>query len=699
VSSVSDPGGTSLGLFVIAAIWMQPGGKRKLRHSRRDPMRQETDFQALFTPYTLAGKRLRNRIAHASMSLLSTPSGKVTERMIRYLANRAAGGAGLIVTEPLGMMRHQANLPRVQVWRRDDTDGLRRLAEAVESLDCRLLGQIQDAGRGRHFPGRNPEAIGASALPDDLSWTVPRALPAPAIRGLIAEIAESAAHLQACGFSGVEISAGHGHLFHQFLSPWSNRRDDEYGGGWDGRTRIVAELVAALRAACGTDFIIGLKLPGDDGIPGGIGPAEAGIIGDLLTRRGDSDYVCFAGGAHARTLEMHTPDRHGPPMPYMPFIRGLRHRLNGVPLMALGRITDPAEADGIVARGEAALIGLGRPLVADPAWPRKAAAGRTWDIRYCLSCNTCWGAIVTMHVPIACVNNPRLAQPDEVEFSPPPAPVRRRIAVVGAGISGLEAAWVAAARGHDVTVLSASDHLGGKAWLREQLPGGETVSSIYDYQTVAAQKAGARFVMGRAATVADILALDPDAVIVATGSVMIPPDWLPAEVRAEGWVRDLRAALPEVLRHPGRQAGTAVLFDADHTEGTYAAAEALRARFDRVVIVTPRDTIATDVQMVTRQGILRRMAEQRITVLTLSEPRWNEACAEGRLEVVNVYNRDVTVIEDVALLTYATPRVPDDQLATALRAAGIDVIVIGDARAPAEMLAATASGSEAGLSV
>ena len=346
-------------------------------------MRKAADFTALFAPFDLAAKRLRNRITHASMSLLATPAGRVTDRLIQYHANRAAGGAAMTVTEPLGMMRHQAGLGRVQVWRRDDADGLRRFAEAVESQDCRLLGQIQDAGRGRHFPGRNPEAIGASALPDDLSWTVPRALTATEICDLIEQIAESAAHLKDCGFSGVEISAGHGHLFHQFLSPQSNRRDDEYGVDREGRVRIVNDLVAALRAACGVNFIVGLKLPGDDGVRGGVDPTEAGGIADLLTRRRDVDYVCFAAGAHARTLEMHTPDRHGPPMPYMPFIRTLRDRLNGVPLMALGRITDPAEADGILARGEASLIALGRPLVADPAWPRKAAAGRSWDIRYC----------------------------------------------------------------------------------------------------------------------------------------------------------------------------------------------------------------------------------------------------------------------------------------------------------------------------
>jgi 2,4-dienoyl-CoA reductase-like NADH-dependent reductase (Old Yellow Enzyme family)/thioredoxin reductase len=619
-----------------------------------------------------------------------------TDAMVQYYANRAAGGAAVVVTEPLNAARVQWRDHYVRVW--DDThiEWLKRWADAVERHDCRLLGQIQDSGRGRHERGRNPNAIGASALPDDLSWTVPHALTIPEIEALIEDFAQSSARLERCGFSGVEISAGHGHLFHQFMSPWSNGRDDRYGGDLAGRTRLVSELIAAIRAACTRDFVLGLKLPGDDGVRGGIGPDEAERIAKHLVSGGDVDYVTFCQGAHARTLDWHVPDMYWPRAAWMPLITRLRAAIPGTPVLALGSITDPAEAEGVLARDEADLVALGRPLVTDPAWPLKASQGREHEIRYCVSCNSCWGQIVEGR-PLACDNNPRVALPDEVDWKPSRAACRRRIVVVGAGVAGLEAAWIAAARGHEVTVLGSGAEPGGKTRWHALLPGGENLSSVYDYQQVQARRHGARLELGFTATAADVLTLAPDEVVLATGATMTWPRMLPAGWAADGAILDARALTAAVadLREP--QGGTAVLFDMDHTEGTYALAVALRRLFDRVVVITPRDRIGADLPLVSNLGIQRRFAKLGIEVLTCTEPSGESALDEGIVRFANVYTESLGEIRDVAVFGYSTPRTPNDALLAPLVAAGLRVRRVGDCRIPRTLMAATHEAHAAGL--
>lgn len=652
-------------------------------------------YPRLFSPWTLGGIPLRNRLAHAAILTHFARDGKATPALLNYLAARAEGGAALIVMEPLAMLSHAPSASRVHAYEDRHIPELSQLARAVERYDSRLVAQVQDAGRGRHDIGRNDSAIGVSSLPDDLSWTVPHELTSNDIEGLIKEWAVACRRLQMAGFSGVELSAGHGHLFHQFLSAQANQRSDRYGGDREGRCRFLIELIGQIRKECHSPFIIGIKLPGEDQVDGGIDISEAGEIARIISEQTEIDYWTFAWGAHANSLWTHLPGAEGPRAPYLDKIKQLRQAAPEVPTGALGYITDPAEAESALGNGTADMVFLGRPLIADAAWGAKAESGRESEIRYCVSCNACWKATVEgSHV--ACDNNPTLALEQEANWRPARATTRHRVVVVGAGVAGLECAWVAAARGHDVRVIGNSEAFGGKTRIHAELPGGENLSSVYDFQYLAGKKEGVRFDLGKYATSEDILAENPDIVVLATGSQMLKPDFVPQEFHDAGLVQDLRSYSSNLAGSAFEDPGSIVIFDQDHTEMTYAATEFFSYRFQQVILVTPRDRIASDCSLINRQKIYTRLHQRNVQIVTSSTLLSMDGIEEGQLKIHNVYNGNSTTVHNVSSLSYAVSRTPNTGLLEALSQSNSRVILAGDAFAPRSLMSATHQGFKVG---
>jgi thioredoxin reductase len=355
--------------------------------------------------------------------------------------------------------------------------------------------------------------------------------------------------------------------------------------------------------------------------------------------------------------------------------------------MAIGRIATPAEAEAAIADGVGDLVGMTRALIADADWPAKARDGDVEDIRPSSFDNFAWGEI---HVgkPLAEPHNPQLGRKGESAWRPSGASTRRRIAVVGAGPAGLQAARVVGERGHDVTLFGVSSQVGGKLRWEAGLPGRAEHFPVIAWMERQARGAGVKTELGRAATVGDILAIKPDSVVVATGAHQRRPnDFVGDGVSARDW---------NARSDSGRVDATAVLFDMDHSAATYAVADALARDYRRLVLLTPRQQIARNVNYCSAIGIHRRLYEANTEIVLSAEP---VSFRGGRLTWRNVFTGRTQDLDDVGVFVWSTPRVADDAIAKQLHDMGIDTRLIGDCMAPRNLLCAIHEGEAAALAL
>ncbi|MDT7742942.1 MAG: hypothetical protein QOE59_2020 [Actinomycetota bacterium] len=632
-------------------------------------------------PVTVGPLRLRNRIVVPAHLTNAAVAGMPTAQHAAYYAARAEGGAALVITEEHSAGEHDR--PYEKLIRGTDpgiVGGLRRITDAVHAHGAVVLAQVGHNG-GQSSSRYSGVAVTApSPVPDPMFREVPRALTTRDLADLVAGFARTAEHVVAGGYDGLEVQASQASVIRQFLSPPTNHRDDVHG---QDPARVLVEILAAVRAVLGPGRVLGVRLQGDEGIAGGLTAADAASVAVRVAEQ--VDYVNTAVGVATATLPLIEPPM-GVPAGYAAAVptavKAALRTATTVPVVGVGRFTEPAQVAATLAAGTCDLVGVVRGQIADPGFARAALAGGR--IRRCLGCNQECIAAVGHNRRLGCVVNPRAGR--EAEVLPAPG-VRRRVLVAGGGPAGLSAAVTAARRGHDVHLAEAGERLGGQVAWAATAPGrAELGHLVADLGAELAglgvrTSLGVRISLGLTVDDALVAAHAPDVVVDATGSAAVRPTWAGTAV----------LDVEDVLRGGARPRGRVLVVDDVGGHAAPSAAELLARAGAAVTTVTSALVAAGDLGP------------------TLEGPRWARRAAA--LGIVQEVETVVLGAEGgrVHLLHHLTgveeTRLVDAVVACGPRAARapvtsrVPVVRVGDAVAPRLLDAAVREGHDAAVAL
>jgi 2,4-dienoyl-CoA reductase-like NADH-dependent reductase (Old Yellow Enzyme family)/thioredoxin reductase len=644
----------------------------------------------IFQPIRVGELELPNRVLMTTIKLgYGTPQGEVTERHIAFYVRRAEGGAGLMATEPLYVHRNGRELP-TQMGIHDDelVPGLRRLTDAVHEAGGHIMAHINHAGRVAN-PKLVPEGerVSASDVFCPANGVMPRPLSLDEIPAHVGYFAEAARRVREAGFDAIEIPFSHGYLIHQFLSPYTNRRDDEYGGSLENRLRFGQEVIAAVRQAVGEDFPIVVRMNAKDYVEGGLDIEDAEVLAPLLERMGISA-LSVTSGTMCESVPyclypIGTPKAH-----LLPMAARIRSRVS-IPVAVAGRIRTPDVAREALALGQADWIGLGRPFLADPDWVRKTQAGDEVAILRCAACHQGCLAELRKGHGTSCLFNPLTGREAEVRITPVERP--RQVMVAGGGPAGMEAAIIAAQRGHRVTLYERDDRLGGRFREAAQVPYKEEFADLIRYQQVQLQRSGVEVHLNAMVTPETVAAEEPDAVVVATGAQPIVPPFPGLKETRWTTAYDLLDGRAEV------STPTAFIVGAGTTG--METAEYLAGHGIRCMVVKRRPEVGGKLDPLARALLLRRLESLGVEVRTGVEVIRFENDEQGQTTVVA---RPWPHQEGAPELRFPAETViigmglrADRSLADAL-ADQPDVYTIGDCVEPREAVDAVYEGFEVG---
>lgn len=485
-----------------------------------------TAFPTLFSPIRLGGVTVANRIVSTGHDTVMAHDGHVTDRLIAYHEARARGGAGMIVVQVSGVHETARYTSHILMATSDDAiSGYGRLAQAVQAHGTRIMGQLFHPGREimETQDGTAPVAYAPSAVPNGRFRVMPVALSGSMIAEIVSGYASAARRLMQAGFDGCEIVASHGYLPAQFLNPAVNLRSDAYGGPLPNRMRFLVEVAQAIRAETSAEFVIGLRISGEEKDIEAMETGEVLEVCRHMDAAGLVDYLhVIAGNSASLAGAIHIV----PPMFYeagytAPFA-ALVTKIVSKPVIVTGRINQPQVAEQILSSGQADLCGMTRALICDPDMPAKARGGQVDDIRACIGCNQACIGHFHKGYPISCIQYPESGRELTLAAAKTPVAAPRHILIAGGGPAGLKAAAVLAGRGHRVTLCEAQAQLGGQALLAQLLPGRAEFGGIVTNLAHEAKSAGAEIRLNTPVTPDLVRDTAPDVVLIATGAI---PRW------------------------------------------------------------------------------------------------------------------------------------------------------------------------------
>ena len=462
--------------------------------------------QLLWTPLQLGPVTVRNRIVFSAHLTNYAQDGKPTEQHAAYYQERAAGGVGLIITEEHST--HPTDWPYEKLihgFHRDVIPGYRRITDAVHRHRTPIFAQINhNGGQASSLYSRLP-VWAPSPVADPLFREVPKAVDRHEIAEIVAGYARVAENCAEGGFDGIELQCSHSSIVRGFLSPATNRRTDDYGGSLANRARILLEIVAAVRAAIGTELALGVRICGDELIEGGTTIDDAVEVARMVEGSGHVDYINTSIGVATATLFVIEASMHIPPG-YAMFIPSALRKAVDLPAVGVGRFKDPLQAERALEEGQCDLVGVVRGQIADADFVAKARSGEAADTRLCLSCNQECVGRMGLNRWLGCIENPRTGRESESVGLAQPVSVRRDVLVVGAGPAGLQAALAAARNGHRVTVCEASEEAGGQVRLAASVPNRAEFGDLVRNQLHEARRLGVTIETGTRIDLADEIA-------------------------------------------------------------------------------------------------------------------------------------------------------------------------------------------------